>query len=34
MIDCRNLENFNIPVIDLKEVAWKNYWKQSKEISE
>ncbi|CAD8154308.1 unnamed protein product [Paramecium pentaurelia] len=33
-IDCRNLENFEVPVFDLKEVAWKNYWKQSREISE
>ncbi|CAD8149198.1 unnamed protein product [Paramecium octaurelia] len=33
-IDCRNLENLEVPVFDLKEVAWKNYWKQSREISD
>ncbi|CAK64069.1 unnamed protein product (macronuclear) [Paramecium tetraurelia] len=32
--DCRNLENLEVPVFDLKEVAWKNYWKQSREISD
>jgi hypothetical protein len=34
MIDCRNLENYTIPIIDNSETAWKNYWKHSREYSE
>ena len=34
MIDYRNLEEFKVPEFDLKELAWKDYWKQSRELSE
>lgn len=34
MIDCRNLEFYTLPSTDSKEIAWKNYWKHSKEVSE
>ncbi|CAD8176403.1 unnamed protein product [Paramecium octaurelia] len=34
MIDCRKLDQYTIPKTDRKEVAWKNYWKLSREISE
>lgn len=34
MIDCRNLEFYTLPSTDRKEIAWKNYWKHSKEVSE
>ncbi|CAD8161175.1 unnamed protein product [Paramecium octaurelia] len=33
-IDCRKLEEYKIPIADSKDVAWKNYWKHSREISE
>ncbi|CAD8166775.1 unnamed protein product [Paramecium pentaurelia] len=34
MIDCRKLDQYTVPKSDTKEVAWKNYWKDSREISE
>ncbi|CAD8075220.1 unnamed protein product [Paramecium sonneborni] len=34
MIDCRKLDDYTISKTDTKEVAWKNYWKHSREISE
>ncbi|CAD8066415.1 unnamed protein product [Paramecium sonneborni] len=33
-IDYRNQENLTVPILDQKEGAWKNYWKQSRKISE
>ncbi|CAD8164851.1 unnamed protein product [Paramecium pentaurelia] len=34
MIDCRKLDQYTFTISDSKEVAWKNYWKHSREISE
>ncbi|CAD8065389.1 unnamed protein product [Paramecium primaurelia] len=34
MIDCRKLDQYTFAISDSKEVAWKNYWKHSREISE